>query len=335
MAKAKVQYNVVSIDVGYGFVKALKSLEEKPVVFHSLIAPVREGFDSGFGKKRTAIEIDGQPYYVGWDASFSKLARQTIDRDRIKTDEFKVLFLSALNRLYPSGASGLLVATGLPGGWMGDSEALSKALAGKFNVKVGSRTVGYEIAQVVPCPQVFGSWMREAFTINGNGKPTVTDAQIANEPTFLVDFGNGTTGYAFMNGAYIADYSGSVDVGMSNVISGLSQACSREFAYEPPYTELVKALITGKLNVYNKAENVSALFAPYKAEVIDKVLADVRSAWKDVIKQGRTLLLTGGGASVLGDDFRRQFGHPNTVILPDSQIANAQGLLIYGRYRAN
>ena len=329
---AKKNYNVVGIDVGYGFVKAVTGLDDKPVIFPSLISPASDG-DVGIGKARTIFTVDSTDYFVGADAGVSKLARHTVSRDRLKSSEFKVLFLYALCKLFPKGIGDIFVATGLPGSWLKDAEELSRSLTGPFNVKVDGKAVGHFVDKVEPYPQAFGSWVREAFTVNGNGKPTVADKNLATQPTLVVDFGTATTGFAMLSGNYISERSGSIEVGMNDVLVGLRRACSAEFRYEPSYTELVKATMTGKLTVFGKAQDITSLLASHKDNLVDAAVSQANTLWQGG-QQASTLLLTGGGASVVGDDFKRKFGHPNTILLPESQTANVKGLWLYGKYRS-
>lgn len=329
----KTDYVVVGIDVGYGFVKAVSSLDDKPVVFPSLVAPATDEKDVGIGKVRTVFGFEGSNYFCGIDAGVSKLVRQTISRDRLKTSEFKVLFLYALAKLFPKGQNHIFVATGLPGAWLKDGQELALSLTGVFNVKIDGKPVSFHVEKVEPYPQAFGSWVREAFTLNGAGKPTVADQTLATQPALVVDFGTATTGFALMSGNYIAERSDSVEVGMNDVLDGLRRACSVEFRYEPNYSELVKATITGKLQVFGQTQDITGLLAPHKEKVVQSAIAKARTLWQTGAFAS-TVLLTGGGAQVLGDDFKRQFGHPNTIILPESQTANVKGLLLYGKYRA-
>lgn len=333
MTKEKVQKVVVGIDVGYGFVKAVDSLDGKPVVFPSLVAPVTDEKDVGLGKQRTVVSIEGQSYFIGLDAGVSKLARQTISRERLKTSEFKALFLYALYKLYPNGVNHLFVATGLPGAWLKDGKELAEALTGVFSIKIDGKPVSFHVDTVEPYPQAFGSWVREAFTLNGTGKPTVTDQTLVTQPTLVVDFGTATTGFAMLAGNYISERSDSIEVGMNDVLDGLRRACSAEFRYEPAYSDLVKASITGKLTVFGQTKDISSLISPHKEKVIQAAVAKARTLWQ-AGQQAATVLLTGGGAMVLGDDFKRLYGHPNTIILPESQTANVRGLWIYGKYKS-
>ena len=89
MSKSKKERTVVAIDLGYGYVKALKKLKGKPIIFPSLVSPGVTDFDSALTEAKKIFDVDGQPYFIGQVTS--ALSQPAISRARVGSPEFKAL----------------------------------------------------------------------------------------------------------------------------------------------------------------------------------------------------------------------------------------------------
>lgn len=129
----------IGLDVGFGYTKAMDGT--KAILFPSVISPAVEL------KYKTQLEhpspypdhltvtLDGESHFVGNLAlQEGRFAYATLDRVRIETLEYRLLFLTALSLFVRFPDEELFVVTGLPVDDYDDRDLIEKTLSGQFHL---------------------------------------------------------------------------------------------------------------------------------------------------------------------------------------------------------
>lgn len=306
----------LALDLGYGWVKALygPTLVTFP---HAIGSPDAIRFGKSAGPLTVSYGEELRAFYVGELAL--KQSRHTWAPITRKRDawELRAMLAEALARLGISGEIPLLIS-GLPVGWYAEDRGEhEQALQGEICYARGSRpqqTVTIE--KVVAIPQPMGTFYHLA----------QKDESLLQGCTGIIDLGHHTTdGGATEDGVYISPESFSLSIGIHSLHEDLRAAVRENWKRELTPQEADKALRTGKVWIGPKSYLPPIQFAAQS--LASEILGEVKSQWGEGLGF-RRIVVTGGGAHILGAAVEKTWGHVQLVEEPE--LANVRGYQVYG-----
>lgn len=314
----------IGLDVGFGYTKAKDG--SKAITFPSIVSPAVElAFKSGledFSDRMAhlSVTLDGTANFVGDLARRQgRFAHATLDRVRTQSQEFRLLFLTALALLAESPCEEVSVVTGLPVDDYDDRRLIEETLSGRFCFTVAGRDVELAVRNLTVVPQPCGAFMDLLFKdTRGN-----LDPQFANVQAGIIDIGFKTTDFVLIRkGEFIQKLSGSLKKGMSLVY----QAAASNFTGRIPVNwdlHLAEAALReGSITSLGKRFEIDpACILPEVGGLSKEISAWVHSRWSS--ESVDSLVCSGGGSILLHSHLRKFF--PQMIFLDDPQQANVRG----------
>lgn len=154
----------VGLDVGFGYTKARDGT--KVILFPSVISPAVELKFKSLEEHPTpypdhlTVTLDGEAHFVGNLAlQEGRFAYATLDRIRIETQEYRILFLTALALCVQFPEEELSVVTGLPVDDYDDRDLIEESLTGLFHLTIGRQDFSFVIRRITVVPQPCGAYM--------------------------------------------------------------------------------------------------------------------------------------------------------------------------------
>ncbi|HUM37871.1 MAG TPA: ParM/StbA family protein, partial [Anaerolineae bacterium] len=256
------------------------------------------------------------------------LARRE-DRRWIESAEYYALFLAALTELTSATVADVSLVTGLPVAFYDDRERLAGRLAGEHKVqREGRRSQLLRVTQVRVIPQPFGSLL--ALVLDERGG--IADVRLAKSAVGVIDVGGKTCNLLSVNRlAEIGKETASVNVGGWDLVRAVREWLSRKYPGLDDLRDhvLAEAIQARELHFYGEpVADFPALVDALAGDLAGQVIAEASHLWNG----GATLdavLVTGGGALLLGDAIRKHWRHARLV--PDPVNANAVGYWKFAR----
>jgi plasmid segregation protein ParM len=328
----------IGLDIGYGVVKAVTG--ESIVTFPSVAGHAREikFQQTEIAQRHPGDQISDEEgeWFVG-DLALAQLPPGELLRLRGRTANesamgnlfrlrlAKVAIGKLLHGVRDHDAVHLRIATGLPCDHMRDAAELKAALVGTHLIRTDAAEVVAHISDVMVMPQPYGTIYSRTLTDTGEVNPAHTFMR-----TGVCDVGTYTVDVALDDdGEYIDAESGSVESGVFTAQERIAEMLEREYRQKMPFKLVEDVLRTGKFRA--SGERVD-----YR-EAVEEALAPLRSATLNLLsekwKAGTTVdvvYLSGGGAEYVLKEIVRAY--PQTQLVKQAQIANAQGYLNYARF---
>jgi plasmid segregation protein ParM len=328
----------IGLDIGYGVVKAVT--DEAVITFPSVAGHARE---IKFRHQDITAKYPGEQiiddegdWFIG-DLALAQIPQGELLRLRGRTANEATMGNAFRLRLAKVAIGKLLsgvrnrdvvhvrLATGLPCDHMRDSGNLKAALIGQHLIKTDACEVIANVVDVMVMPQPYGSIYARMLTTNGDLNPAHTAMR-----TGVCDVGTYTIDVALdENGEYIDAESGSVESGVFTAQERIASALERDYRQKMPYKVIEDVLRTGMFRASGEVVN-------YRHEV-SEALAPLRSAtmgllsekWKAGVAVD-VIYLSGGGAELVFRDVIAAY--PQTQLIKQAQLANAQGYLNYAKF---
>jgi hypothetical protein len=254
----------------------------------------------------------------------SRHIKRREDRNWIESSEWYHLFLAALTELTTASVDVTLV-TGLPVAFYGDKTKLQNILVGEHQAQRQGRarqTFNVTACRVVPQP--FGALLSEC--VNNAGSIVQKPGDVG-----VIDVGGKTTNLLSVRGfEEIARQTSSVNVGAWDV----ARAVRTHLADRCPDLDLrddalMAAVQTGAVKYYGEQVNLDGAVSGQLDEMAAQVVAEATQLWNGGAGLDY-ILVTGGGALLLGDRLARHFPHLRVVGEP--VWANALGYWRFAQY---
>ncbi len=343
-------YKVVkklAVDVGFGCVKALYN-KDKRIVFPSVVGdfrPVRywSSVDTDESLSQLCIEYCGRRYYVGEIAHLQAKARVTMDASRFTSIEGIALLLTALMHLSPDRHSVLKLATGLPvNEFASEKNAYKKALIGEHFLKLLSpnghiiRDNHIVISEAIVLPQPMGSIFNAVLNEDGsdNGSP------LAGGRIGVIDIGRNTVDLIQTDKMIFIDRSSTSfdDIGLDDAYRELSVELKNNFGVSIPSESIEPYVRKDTIQYRGKGQSISIEKEKVYRAQAEKIASRVKNTWKD-IWQINSIIVTGGGAIVLGDYIAEFLGEEDQITVyknSEATFTNVMGYLkFYERVSKN
>ena len=318
----------VGVDLGYGFVKYLD--DSKEYIFPSVVGL---GGDIQYKSdmfletdtlKNLHIEIGNESFFVG-DLAIrqSEIASRSLDQDRSKDKNSKVLMLTALNLLSKRDEQQFNLVTGLPTNYYAAyKDDWKNSLEGNYKTrmwkddKLWERSFHVNNAKIVPQP--FGT----LFNLLLNNSGEIVDQDLTNQMVGIVDIGFKTTDLAVSNNTeYIDRLSFSTTTALSTIYRIVGERLLREYKIDKEDHQLDECINSKTIKIAGQEHDISTLIDNAFRMVAGKIATEIESKWD--FKQFDRILLTGGGGKTLSPYITNSF--PNMVLVDDAQVANVKG----------
>jgi len=318
------------IDLGYNAVKAVGDAGRRAAFPSAVGTPDRARFSLN-GEGAGAIVLTApENVLIGAEAvAQSRFLARREDRRWIESAEYYALFLAALTELTSATVADVSLVTGLPVAFYDDRERLAGRLAGEHKVqREGRRSQLLRVTQVRVIPQPFGSLL--ALVLDERGG--IADVRLAKSAVGVIDVGGKTCNLLSVNRlAEIGKETASVNVGGWDLVRAVREWLSRKYPGLDDLRDhvLAEAIQARELHFYGEpVADFPALVDALAGDLAGQVIAEASHLWNG----GATLdavLVTGGGALLLGDAIRKHWRHARLV--PDPVNANAVGYWKFAR----
>lgn len=321
---------IVSLDVGYGFVKATdgKSGYSFPSVVgegHSKPTFSTRNIDKSF-IDNLKIELDKKLYFVGKSAiRQSKYVYRDLSYSRETGNDFEILFFSALSLFCHGRTNEFKVVTGLPAERIHMAQDLEARVRGEKDIKVffgkEMRDIRIYVSEVEIVPQPLGSYWSQCLNLDEK------DAYPIEKVTGVIDIGFRTTDLAAIeSGEYIPEKSKTFSVGLSTAYSDVSSSLAEEYGLEKEGYNLDGIIIKRKVNISGKEVDITNIVENSFKKLATNVLVEVNSQWK--VSDYDNLIITGGGGQALSPYLLPHL--PQAKLATDPITANCRGFLDWG-----
>ncbi|MFP4345629.1 MAG: hypothetical protein ACLFU8_13120 [Anaerolineales bacterium] len=310
------------IDLGYNATKAVSG--DRRASFPSAVGtPDRARFSLNGAGKDALILTEPAHVLVGEEAvQQSRFLNRHEDRRWIESDDYLTLFFAAVTELTKASVE-LDLVTGLPVAFYEDKGRLADRLAGTHRVqREGRRAQSIRVGHVRVIPQPFGSLLAAVLDESGQ----IADAGLAKSNVGVIDVGGKTCNLLSVNRlSEIARETASVNVGGWNLVRAVRDWMSREYPGLDDLRDhrLAEAIQAREIRYYGEpVAEFPQVVDDLAADLARQIIAEAGHLWNG----GATLdaiLVTGGGALLLGEHVRRHWQHAQ--IAGDPVYANAQG----------
>jgi plasmid segregation protein ParM len=315
----------IGLDIGYSAVKAVNN-GRPGVTFPSVVGTPERARFSLNGNAGTNIFLnllDGTTWLVGHGAvEQSRFVDRREDRDWIASDAYHRLMLAAFTELTAATACDLVVVTGLPVAFFeADKARLRDVFLGEHRAgREGRRQQLFRVTDCRVIPQPFGALL--AHTLDDRGR--VVDQALATGAVGIIDVGGKTTNLLSVNRlSEIARETASVNVGAWDA----ARAVGDHLATHCPDLALrdhqvIEAVISRTVTYYGDTVELGTVVDATLESMAEQVIAQATQLWNGGASL-KAILVSGGGAHLLGPYIRRRFRHAHVVA--DPVFANALG----------
>lgn len=317
------------LDLGYNAVKVVG--DGRRVSFPSAVGtPDRARFALDGNGAGAIVLLEPQHVLVGDEAiQQSRFLTRREDRRWIESAEWYSLFLAALTELTSATVADVNLVTGLPVAFYDDKEKMAARLVGEHRVqREGRRAQVLKVHQARVIPQPFGSLL--AVVLDDRG--AIADQALAHAAVGVIDVGGKTCNLLSVNRlTEIGKETASVNVGGWALVRATRQWLSQHYPGLDDLRDhqLAAAIQARELKCYGEpVAEFPALIDDLAADLVGQVIAEASHLWNG----GATLdavLITGGGALLLGEAIRKHWKHARLVA--DPVHANATGYWKFAR----
>lgn len=314
------------LDVGYNAVKAVGDGGRR-AGFPSVVGtPDRARFAlSANGGSAAAIVLTAPEHVLVGDEAVQQsrfLARRE-DRRWVESAEWYTLFLAALSELTTATQAEMALVTGLPVAFYDDRERVLERVQGEHKLqREGRRAQVLRVTNARVIPQPFGSLL--AVVLDDRG--AICDAALAKSAVGVIDVGGKTCNLLSVNRlSEIGRETASVNVGGWDLVRAARAWLAGRYPGLDDLRDhqLAAAIQARELRYYGEpVSEFGSVIDDLAADLAGQVIAEASHLWNG----GATLdavLITGGGALLLGEAIRRHWRHARVV--PDPVQANATG----------
>ena len=309
------------IDIGYSAVKAKTAA--KQVTFPSLVGtPDRARFSLNGPADEIILNLPVGTWLVGQGAvELSRFAPRWEDRSWIESDEYYRLVLASFTELTTATSCDLTVVTGLPVAYYGDKDTLRDLFLREHRVaREGRRSQTFRVSECRVIPQPFGALLSVALDNRGR----VQDTELATGTVGVIDAGSNNTNLLSVKRlAEIAKETASVNVGAWDaarmVQDWLDDHCPD---LELRGHQVMEAMIARSVPYYDEKVDLSEVVDAALEPLATQVVSQATQLWNAGAGLS-AILVSGGGALLLGPAIKKHFRHARVV--EDPVFANVIG----------
>lgn len=321
----------IGIDLGYANIKIVWKGGEKQ--FPSIVGTPEESAFSALGEAGSfSIEIENKLYNVGEVAiEQSRFVSRHETRSWFESTEYLVLFHAALATIL-SAAADVQIVTGLPVAYYkADKDALKDRLQGVHHIKYNGKDVfTINVSKCTVIPQVMGTLMSEVFS--GEGK--IANGKLATGHVGVIDVGGKTTNILHShNMGDIDPETVSITMGGWDAVRALHPVIEDKCP-DVGYAdhEVSQAIVNGHIKYRGEQVDLSNEISGILTPMASEIIAKANEIWDGGGAKLDAILISGGGANLLGEQILNQLQHANISIVDNPVFANAAGFYKFALY---
>lgn len=338
----------ISVDIGYGYVKAISSETGKRIVFPSLVGRGHElGIASLFSEKKNPIEnihisYEGNDYFVGDLAEReSRSVSRIFEQERFEHMYTKILLNTAIHLVTDGRVKNVYVSTGLPlDFYQSQRKSFRKSILGiqpLIEWRSGELT-NQTIRLNIENAQVFPQGASAIFSALVNSKSRFTFPHLMNTGNLiaLIDIGYRTTDYVVVeikeDSSFVPKVrlSGTIDDGVVNLHQQIEQAYrSKTGGADLIEYHKMRILNNGYITFKGKRINFTDTIESSKQTIATNISDRLKAAWVEESDLFDKIFLAGGGGKLFNKYLQSHFDNRISLI-EESQFANAIGYLRLG-----
>lgn len=338
---------IVSVDIGYGYVKAIGS-NGKRCIFPSLVG---KGYERGltglFGSEKDDISnmhvlYNNEDYFVGELANESRSVSRVFERERFEHLYTHILLNTAIQIVAEQEQDSILLATGLPlDFYQAQAKDFQLSITGKqpeTTWKSGAlkgKSFENHIEKALVFPQ--GASAIYSALVNSEGQYVYPQYMTQGSIVALIDIGFRTTDFVVVeiqsNGSFIpkAKLSGTVDDGVINLHRDVRQAFKTETGgADLNEFFLNRVLADGEIKYKGKRIDFNDIITASKRSISSNIVDRLKSSWGEESDLFDAIFLAGGGGELFGEFIQPQFDN-RLIKVKESQFANAIGYFRLGK----
>jgi plasmid segregation protein ParM len=319
----------IGLDVGYSEVKA--KAKRRQARFASCVGTPDKARFSFSEDSAGIVLVEPAHVLVGEQAvTQSRFVNRREDRSWIESDEYYHLALAALTELTKATVAELRIVTGLPVAFYNDKGILRNLLLGEHRAaREGRRAQVFKVTDCRVIPQPFGALLAESLDNQGS----VADKELATGNVGVIDVGGKTTNLLSVSRlSEIGRETASVSIGAWDVVRAvrdwLADHCPN---LELRDHQIVSAIIARKVEYYGEPVNLEPVVDTALVPMAEQVIAQATQLWNGGAGL-RAILVSGGGAHLLGPAIQAHFRHARVV--QDPVFANATGYWRFAQHLA-
>lgn len=318
----------IGLDIGYSAVKVVSG--QRRASFPTAIGTVDKARFSVNSHEGALILVEPEHVQVG-DAAIaqSRFVRRREDRAWVESGEWYNLFLVALTESTAAKRADLMIVTGLPVAYFeGDRGVVRERLSGEHGVqREGRHRQSLTVIDVKVVPQPFGTLL--AATLNDRGG--VADLDLARGAIGVVDAGGKTTNLLSVNRlTEINRETASVGVGAWDAVRALRGILSTECPdLDLRDHQVIGAIIARQIKYFGQPVDLAGMVDDILEPLANQIIAEASQLWNGGAGLD-AILVSGGGALLLGPYIKRHFRHARIVDEP--VFANALGFYRFAEY---
>jgi PRTRC genetic system protein D len=315
----------IGVDVGYSAVKAIAA-SDKSVYFPSVVGtPDRARFAVNGSIENIILAPAGlEKRLVGKGAilqsRFGGNPRE--DREWITNEKYLYLMATAFSELTAASRVDFKIVTGLPVAFYSDKDAVRDRFLGEHRVeREGRPTQVFRVTECRVVPQPFGTVLSEALSAKGK----ILDNGLATGNIGIIDVGGKTTNLLSVHRlAEISRETGSVNLGAWDAMREVRRYYEENFPglEEKRNHEIVADIQQKRVRYYGQDHDISPEVGRALQAMGNQILDEASQLWGNGARLD-AILVTGGGALLLGEFITSEF--PHARIVSDPVHANARG----------
>ncbi len=262
----------------------------------------------------------------------SRFLSRKEDRGWITSTEYKYLMCAGFSEMSTTSRLDLDIVTGLPVAfYKRDKEQLRQVFLGEHRFcREGRSAQVFRVRSCRVIPQPFGTIFSQAI----NDKGILQDNLYSTRNIGIIDIGGKTTNLLSVKRLEeISDNTGSVSKGAWDAVRAFRAFAESEYPglEDLKDHQVIQTIISKKQDYYDKVldltEPVDAILRP----MAEAIISEAGNLWNSGSLINK-ILITGGGALLLGHYIKQQF--PHSVIIEDPVYANARGYYRFGLFSA-
>ncbi len=317
---------IAAIDLGFGRVKG--ALGDRRAEFPA-VAALAPTLDLGeVAARRVLVDPDGGKWLVGTDAA-GEAVRAAFSADKAEQPAERAKALRLFADLLGDRWVAVInrVITGLPIHELAaQKDAVRRLLSGTHHFSFDGRRYSIVVGDVRVIPQGAGCYYATALR---DGR-AVTDAPTGR--VAVLDLGYRTCNMIALDaGRYLADRSGTLDLGVSRVHLEAQRRILQAHGYAPDLGDMDTICRTRTLPLGGRTVDVSGIVSGASQDVAERIAEEAQVLLGDPRRYSATIL-AGGGAQLVRPWIEARF--PAVIVPAQPQMANAIGYAEYGRLLA-
>lgn len=311
----------VGLDVGYSAVKAIAG--GRRVTFPSVVGTSNRARFSLNGANADSIVLTEPAHVlVGAGAVMkSRHLKRREDRGWTESAEWYHLALAAFTELTTATVVELRVVAGLPVAFYADKDSVRDRLLGEHKAqREGRRAQSLRVMDCRVIPQPFGALLAAALDDRGR----IANQDIATGAVGVIDVGGKTTNLLSVNRlSEISRETASVSAGAWDVARAVRDYLTDHCPdLEQRDHQTMDAIIARRVKYFGEPVDLGAVVDSALAPLAEQVIAEATQLWSGAAGLD-VILVTGGGALLLGPAIKAHFRHARVV--SDPVFANALG----------